>query len=437
MTRGGDLRAAVAVGPVARTGLVAAGTAICAVVAVAHPVSAHAAGAAAGFGMATVLCALLAEAILIACFRYGHRRRDLVLAAAVASAALLDLAIYAAPALAETERPVAAFGTRLAIEAVTAVAFAAAALPDAKMQDSIGAPLLGLGVLAVGLLAAGAGCLDALTSARPLLGTMSPVRMDAAAGGPVSEAVMIGSAAALAFAGWRFGLGREPDGRPTIGGTPLAAASFLLAAAVLAFVADPALAPTTISAVSGLWLIACCLLVAVALRRYQSARRDVGLSALRGERQRIARDLHDGLSQDLAAITVYAKLLETTIGPDHPLTTAARQALTTSRTLIAQLSDSRPRFLEATLREVAEDLSTQLGIHALVRVERNAAAGPGPELTPSQTAELVRGARTAIITAARAGAQTVQVTLELDGRLPRLSVSNDVKETPCQASAGS
>ena len=50
-------------------------------------------------------------------------------------------------------------------------------------------------------------------------------------------------------------------------------------------------------------------------------------AALNAERTRIARDLHDGLAQDLAVIVTQARRLATRLGDEHPLTIAARRAL--------------------------------------------------------------------------------------------------------------
>ena len=50
-------------------------------------------------------------------------------------------------------------------------------------------------------------------------------------------------------------------------------------------------------------------------------------ASIRSERERVARDLHDGLAQDLACITTQAQRLDCDLGPHHPLMLATRDAL--------------------------------------------------------------------------------------------------------------
>src|ERR1700734_2359817 len=65
---------------------------------------------------------------------------------------------------------------------------------------------------------------------------------------------------------------------------------------------------------------------------------DLLAEALSQERTRLARELHDGLAQDLAFIAVSAQGLEPELGPRHPLVIAARRALDASRGLMADLA---------------------------------------------------------------------------------------------------
>ena len=58
------------------------------------------------------------------------------------------------------------------------------------------------------------------------------------------------------------------------------------------------------------------------------------------ERRRIARDLHDGLAQDLAFIAAHGDQIAREAGEEHPLAIAARRALALSRGAIADLSAS-------------------------------------------------------------------------------------------------
>jgi signal transduction histidine kinase len=162
------------------------------------------------------------------------------------------------------------------------------------------------------------------------------------------------------------------------------------------------------------------------LSRFRRRRRADELlleGALNEERTRLARNLHDGLAQDLAFISVYAQGLEPDLGPQHPLVIAARSALDASRGLMADLAARSAPTTGAALVLVADELGRRFGVRVEVAVT---ARSNGADLDPSEREEIVMIAREAIVNAVTHGhAQRIDVTLDLEGRRPLLLVRDD------------
>ena len=173
----------------------------------------------------------------------------------------------------------------------------------------------------------------------------------------------------------------------------------------------------------------------VILSRFRRGRRtdDRRLQgALNEERTRLARDLHDGLAQDLAFIAVSAQRLEPDLGAE--LVIAARRALDASRGLIADLAARSAPTTGAALALVADELGTRFG----VRVEVSVTAPTGrADLDPGEREEIVMIAREAIVNAITHGhAQRIDVTLDLEGQRPLLLVRDDGGGVTSGASQG-
>lgn len=141
-------------------------------------------------------------------------------------------------------------------------------------------------------------------------------------------------------------------------------------------------------------------------QREAEIRRQIAEEATARERSRIARDLHDGLAQDLAFIAAHGDRLAAEMGAEHPLAIAARRALAISRGAIAELSAPEASSAGEALRLVADELSTRFEI----RVDVN--ADPRAAVASSDREDIVRIAREAIVNAARHGrARNVAVSL--------------------------
>jgi signal transduction histidine kinase len=197
----------------------------------------------------------------------------------------------------------------------------------------------------------------------------------------------------------------------------LAGAALLLAGSMLQFLALPALAAAWVTPATGMRLAAYALLLLVALRRDARLRKIAELEAIGAERQRIARDLHDGLAQDLAVIAAHGQHLVAELGAEHPLVLAAQRSLAASRGAIIDLAASAAPTTGAALREVADELERRFGVQIRVRV--TTAARSRNDLDRLEREQVVRIAREAIVNAVcHGGARNIDV--ELDYRGPDL-----------------
>jgi signal transduction histidine kinase len=139
------------------------------------------------------------------------------------------------------------------------------------------------------------------------------------------------------------------------------------------------------------------------------------------ERRRIARDLHDGLAQELAFIASHVALVERGEASSNSIEqvgAAARRALTESRRAIRALS-SGDEPLEVALAHVAEEVAVRERLRLHLVLDSGIVAGP------SECDALLRIVSEAITNAGRHG-QASAVTVELsNGNGYRLRVSDD------------
>jgi signal transduction histidine kinase len=165
-------------------------------------------------------------------------------------------------------------------------------------------------------------------------------------------------------------------------------------------------------------LAAFVLILAAALKQEAANRHMIAHRAAAEERRRIARDLHDGLAQDLAFIAAHGDRIAREIGEEHPLAIAARRALAVSRGAIAELSASDAPTAEAALRQVADELELRFAVRITVDAAER-------ELTSQAREHVVRIAREAIVNAAKAQARNIVVTLERRAGQSVLRVRDD------------
>lgn len=144
----------------------------------------------------------------------------------------------------------------------------------------------------------------------------------------------------------------------------------------------------------------------------------VGAAVLE-ERRRIARELHDGLAQELAFIASRSKLLGEGALADE-LASAAERALDESRRAIDALTRPLHEPLDVSVRRAAEEVAARFGTPLTLRLEA------GITTTAARRDALRRITREATINAAQHGhASHIAITLMRDNGSIRLLVEDD------------
>ena len=133
-------------------------------------------------------------------------------------------------------------------------------------------------------------------------------------------------------------------------------------------------------------------------------------AAVLEERHRIARDLHDGVAQELAFILRRAKPARSAV--DREIAAAVERAIGDARRAIAALTRPVDAPLDSALLETVETVGSRLGQKVLVDLE------PDVRVDPMTREQLIRIASEAVSNAARhARASTVWLELSNAGRV--------------------
>jgi signal transduction histidine kinase len=159
------------------------------------------------------------------------------------------------------------------------------------------------------------------------------------------------------------------------------------------------------------------------------------LDAERRERERLARDLHDGVGQELTAVTLLLKALARSLAGDRPEAAAELEALVgtvggvlaATRTLARELFEPAlpPGGLPAALEALATRVDQALGPGG-PRVRFQATLAMPVSLEPAACRELLRIAQECLTNALRhAEASHVGVELASDGDGLTLTVADD------------
>jgi signal transduction histidine kinase len=343
------------------------------------------------------LSALVSAVLLLAHFRQTRLLRDLLMLAALATVALTDFVFNALPAY-HYETGIYGAGARMALTTLIAGIFLAVAFAPGEREVQVGRRLAAIAVPAAFYWVALGELVDLI---------VGPVREQGPSGayGPLATSVSVTCSVILVVAAGGFAV-RHRDGDREAG--LLGVAALCMAGAQLGKLALSVAPPDWVTPSDALRVVAYGLLLAAAVRMYSRSQDQVARNAVSAERLRIARDLHDGLAQDLAFIAAHSERLAREFGADHPLAVAAQRALAASRGQIVDLEASTASNTEAALREVAAEMASRHGVNVTVSVD----SALDTDRTEDERTELVRIAREAIANAVRhGGARNVAVRL--------------------------
>lgn len=358
-------------------------------------------------------------------FRTTGQLRHLALAWAFAMMAAVNLLLGALPIVTLGARPVgflpwAAAGLRLiAIATLCLAAFAGTGLAPHGRALVMFLAKTTLGVLATVGLAAWAAEIFLAQAVDPSLSPESS-GWPRIVGHPVVlgiqlVAVVLFAVAALAFT-------KEAQRKPDQLLRWLGAGAVLGAFARLNYFLFPSLYSNWVYTGDLLRLGSYLFFVVGAARELDAYWRDHATLAVFEERRRVARELHDGLAQELAFIRSQTAAMAGGMPlPDMVghVAAAAERALEESRRAIETLTDGAPTPLREALRDAAEEVAGRQGARVEVQV-------PGSPTAPSVTEALVRVVREAAGNAVRHGGATrVQVHLACDNHALRLTVVDD------------
>ena len=349
--------------------------------------------------MMMTLFAVAAAWLLWPEFTSSRRLRDLELAAAALVLGLTNLAVGALPAALDLHDGAyfgaAEIASRLFVAGMfTAAAFTPADWLVARRRHAL--PLIA-GFSLVGLAAAGLGGLLASTSGQASTLSITSSR-------PVLVVLVVAATALLAYAA--IGLIQRYRAEADRPAGMTAFALILLAGANFANLIAGSLAPGRIGTGEALRTLAFGLILAAAVLRERQVHARSSRATALAERRRVARDLHDGIAQDLAFIAAHGPRFVEELGDDHPVVVAARRALAVSRSTISELSDPAGATVHESLEAVAQELAHRFDISVAVNAQLER------ELTSQEREHVTRIAREAIANAARhGGARNVIVSL--------------------------
>jgi signal transduction histidine kinase len=378
---------------------------------------------------AATLIALLGAALLVGRFARAPMWSELVLAGALLLLGLTNLCFSVIPWAVDEEpghfHTWAPIVGRLLGAAGLAIG---ALLPAQPVWRPRRALLRMFGAVAVALVVTGVGAV--------LLAPHLPVGIDPSVppdpSGPDlmgEPALMVTQIVAMAlYAIAAIGFVRRAERTADDLATWLAAAAALAAFARLNYFLFPSIYSEWVYAGDVLRVAFYALILAGALREISAYQRELAEVAVHRERRRIARELHDGLAQELAYISGQARRLRT--GGDDPaarIADAAARALDESRQAIATLARPVNAPLDASISQAAEEVAARDGVPLRLDLATGVQA---PEAVHDA---LTRVVREAVGNAIRHGDAT-SVTITLTGSEGvRLTVEDNGKGLPAEA----
>jgi signal transduction histidine kinase len=370
---------------------------------------------------ATII-ALLTTVLLWGRLRQRQRLDDLLLFVALALLTTTNLLFAAIPAAIWTDPHPFSIWTTVCGGAVCAALLAAAALaPSIRLRNYEMAARIAIILMSFGLVAIGT-VIGVFVKQLPvgLDPALNPTSAGLFVGNDLIVAAQILIAVLFLVAAYGFTRRAERSGDELL--LWLGASAMIAAFARVNYFIYPSLYSEWVYTGDALRLGWHVLLFVGAAREIQLYQRGYAQSRVLEERRRIARDLHDGLAQELAfMVTTTRKLVDARYGDREliQLSSAAERALDESRRGIASLTQRNSQPFDAALIQTVEEVGDRLGAQVLVT------ADPAPRLTQERQEQLLRIVREAVTNAVRHGSANVVRVEFSNGQGLHLRIEDD------------
>ena len=355
---------------------------------------------------AVAIIALFAALLVHGRFSQSFTRQDLVLFAAFAAFAISNLAFSALPAAADRSYPAGIMNWAPALATLLAAGLlclaartdtARISLATRRTVDRVASATIVLTIVAATI------CLGSLGSKRTEGVPFSPTEWSLGELRDHPEVLVQALVSVLFFAAGVLFTRRAEERKEELLKW-LAAGCIVAGFARLNYFFFPTLYSNWIYTGDVLRLAFYLLLFVGAAREIASFQNRAAQAAVLEERRRMARDLHDGLTQELAYISAQTKrlaaLTSEAIGDqvrvDH-LVSAAERALDESRRAIAALTLPINEPLHVALKKEAEEVAARVGIEVDIDVD------PAVEVDGPRRETLLRIVREAVTNAGRHG----------------------------------
>ncbi len=370
---------------------------------------------------ATII-ALLTTILLWGRLRQRQRLDDLLLFVALALLTTTNLLFATVPAAIWTDPHQFSIWTTVCGGAASAALLAAASLaPPIRLRDYEKAARIAITLMVFGLAAIGT-VIGVFVDRLPV--GLDPARNPTAAGLFTGNDLIVAAQIVIAafFLAAALGFTRRAERSGDEFLLWLGASAMVGAFARVNYFIYPSLYSEWVYTGDALRLGWHVLLFVGAAREIQLYQRGYAQARVLEERRRIARDLHDGLAQELAfMVTTTRKLVDARYGDPEltQLASAAERGLDESRRAIASLAQRNHQPFDVALVQTVEEVGDRLGAQVLVT------ADPAPRLPQERQEQLLRIVREAVTNAVRHGSANVVRVEFSNGQGLHLRIEDD------------